>query len=244
MSATKRRSDAATKRQRSRPIRRAPSHHHHAGFTLIEMVVVIGIIVLLAALTIGVVSALTRGSETRTTENALHLLTMAYDEWKTTSERDLSYGIDDVPQAGVVYDIAQQAPNGSNEHEPTDELLDDIKANTQSRDILANIDDDLLKAPTAAHPDSAMLDAWGTEIVTVFPGRLWVQGFDAPALKDQDGTIRTEFENAFGVCTNRRVRFVSAGPDGRIGDMQLGLANPPADPDAADNIYSYPLEAP
>lgn len=223
-----------------------PQRCHDVGtrraFSLIEMMVVIGIIVLLAALTIGVVSVLSRGSETRATENSLELLTMAYEEWKSAAERDLSYGVNGQPQAGVVYDVPQDTvPGNANDHEPTDLLLAAISKSAAAKDILANISTDQLKQHSPTDTEITLLDAWGTEVITVFPGRIWVVG-DTYA-KDADGTIRTEFENVYGVCVNRRVRFVSAGPDGRFGNRSAVQTTPMYD-ESIDNIHSYPLEAP
>ena len=53
-----------------------------------------------------------------------------------------------------------------------------------------------------------------------------------------EGTTRTEHENTFGIALNRTLLFVSAGPDGNFGNLDL------TDPDfdliaAADNVYSY-----
>lgn len=219
------------------------------AFSLVEMVIVIGIIVLLVGLTVAVLTSLTRGSETRRTQDMLTLVDTAYQEWKNVSERDISYGIADQPQVGMTYEIDQDTtvgipPGTGDDHEATDELLSDLLANAQSKTILANIDSELLRTPTAAHPDEPRLeDAWETEVITVFPGRVWVSSFDPAGNKDVDGTIRTQFEVAFGVCQNRRIRFVSAGPDGQFGDVS-------AAPSALmyswtkDNVYSYPLEAP
>lgn len=220
----------------SRPLRR--------GFTLVEMVVVIGIIVLLVGLTVGVLTTLNRGAEVRTTENMLKLLDTAYAEWKLAAERDMSYGVDGQPQAGMVYEIQQDvAPGDGDDHEATDEVLEALFKNSQSKTILGNIDADLLVPASTVHPETTARDAWDVEIITVFPGRVWVSGFDAPAIKDEDGTIRTAFENVYGMCVNRRVRFVSAGPDARFGDLTQVSGNPLYE-QAKDNVYSYPLEAP
>jgi prepilin-type N-terminal cleavage/methylation domain-containing protein len=234
----------------------APSHPQHArGFSLVEMIVVIAIVLLLFALTIGVVTSLSRSAETRTTQDALSILDQAYEEWKRNAERDVTYGIDGEPPqptGEVVYEIQQDilpfSPD-DNDHEATDELIEIIHRNSQSRDILAKISPDLLLPPTPEHDDITMVDAWDGEILTVHAGRQFVRPGQVPGYPgdpgdpDKDGTIRTEFENAFGVCTNRRLRFVSAGPDGKFGDLQLNLATPPLSPEAQDNIYSYPLEA-
>jgi type II secretory pathway pseudopilin PulG len=230
------------------PATLAPSPRLRRAFTLVEMVIVIGIIVLLVGLTVAVLGTLTRSSETRRTQDALTLLDSAYQEWKNVSERDITYGVNGAPMAGVVYDIPQAAvstPPGSNhtDFEPTHDCLARFMKNAQAKDILANINSSMLKQHGTPVAETTLLDAWDTEIVTVFPGRLWVSGFDAPALKDADDTIRTEFENAFGVCVNRRVRFVSAGPDGQFGDY--AAADGSVDKNRTlDNLYSYPLETP
>lgn len=74
----------------------------------------------------------------------------------------------------------------------------------------------------------------------VFPGRLWVTGDAEQA--DLDGTIRSVSEDsgsvnppAFGVCRNRQLLFVSAGPDGKFTDD----AATPEINERADNIFSY-----
>jgi prepilin-type N-terminal cleavage/methylation domain-containing protein len=229
----------------ARPTSLAPSHVLR-GFSLIEMVIVIAIIVLLFALTIGVITVLNRGSESRRTEDALTLLDNAYGEWKRQSERDATYGIDGTPP-GVQYeiqmDITVDTPPGSaDDHEATDEVLEIIHRNAAAKALLANLNAELLKPASAAHDDITIVDAWDTEVITVLPGRQWLQAIDQPAgtARDKDGTIRTPFEDVFGICRDARVRFVSAGPDRLFGTVDPVTGEP--DAAAADNLYSYPLE--
>lgn len=101
----------------------------------------------------------------------------------------------------------------------------------------------------------AILDAWGTPIRVVHPGREWIAAGpgvlmpDPVTLRDEDGTLRTEYELRYGVCTGRNVAFVSAGPDKKFGDLHLSVAGvgglsaaAKAEADqAADNIYSYDI---
>jgi prepilin-type N-terminal cleavage/methylation domain-containing protein len=92
-----------------------------------------------------------------------------------------------------------------------------------------------------------LVDTWGNRIAFVFPGRAWRYGAELPgSLPDSDGTVRTPFENLLGVCTNRRICLVSAGPDGLFGVP--GETTPDSatiqNTAAADNIYLYELDPP
>ena len=58
------------------------------------MVIVIGVIILLAALTLSVSVAVVEGSEVRQTENTIRLLTAAIQEWEAQADRRVTYGIE------------------------------------------------------------------------------------------------------------------------------------------------------
>ena len=92
---------------------------------------------------------------------------------------------------------------------------------------------------------SELVDTWGGRMAFVFPGRAYRFGVDA-GLPDSDGTVRTPAENLLGVCTNRRICLVSAGPDGLFGVP--GESTPDSatiqNTAAADNIYLYELDPP
>ena len=75
------------------------------GFTLIELVVVIAIILLLLGLTLSAGLAIRKQSEVRETENILRLLDTAMQEWQRIAERPLSWGEDDTPIIGIRYDL-------------------------------------------------------------------------------------------------------------------------------------------
>jgi hypothetical protein len=97
------------------------------------------------------------------------------------------------------------------------------------------------------------VDPWGNRIAFVFPGRAYRFGVDT-GIPDPDGTVRTPLENlapGFGVCTNRRICLVSAGPDGLFGVVgdapgTLSAAQAAAflQTAAADNVYLYELDPP
>ena len=64
---------------------------HRRAFTLIEMMIVIGIIALLAALTLGISNSVLRNSEISRTKDALRLLDMALQEWELEMGRAMTF---------------------------------------------------------------------------------------------------------------------------------------------------------
>lgn len=217
------------------------------GFSLVELVVVIAIILLLMGLTLAVTTSLTRGSESRQTEDTLRLLDAAYQAWKATSDRDVSYGNNGNPPGAQYEILLDDTPDadssGSNDHDLTDQLLTIINRNAQAKEMLARINPKFLRQ----HDDDELgvIDAWDTEILVIFPGRLWNTIADGPPPSDDpDGTVRTEFEYAYGVCPNRQVVFLSAGPDGRFGNLSFGSPSQQEIDEAADNLSSQPLGDP
>ena len=214
------------------------------AFTLVEMTIVIGIIILLAGLTLAVSVSVVQGSEVRQTELTIRLLDAAVQEWQAQSDRQVTYGIDGEPPPfpgapPPQYEIQQDDPQA------TRMFLTIIERSAAARDILAQIDPEFVRQveddndPQIKHLE--ILDAWGNALAIVMPGRLWVSS-DAYT-RDDDGTIQTPTEQICGVASNRQICFVSAGPDDRLGDLTQ-----PADSDefkqAQDNLYSYTPIAP
>ncbi len=239
----------------------------HGGFTLVEVVVVIGIIVLLVALTISVGVVVVEGSEVRQTETVLRQLDTALQEWQTYADRRVTWGENDTP-LGAVYDMQ----DGTTHVFLVSELLNTIARSSNIRDIIVQIDPDFVHTyRVSEHPEwiesadesemdsmwavdagagslgLAVLDAWNQPIRVVHPGR--VANPNAPfndnlSLADPDGTIRIDdvlyygVEENYGIAKNRQILFVSAGPDGEFGDLS-------ADPglevfaETRDNVYSY-----
>ena len=83
-----------------------------------------------------------------------------------------------------------------------------------------------------------IFDPWNRRIGVIFPGRAATKAEVAAAVASpatidvEDGSVRTMDENSLGICRNRKMCFVSAGPDGDMGTT-------------SDNIYSYePLPRP
>ncbi|MCA9289768.1 MAG: prepilin-type N-terminal cleavage/methylation domain-containing protein [Phycisphaerales bacterium] len=240
---------------------RHPGRRHARGFTLIELMVTIGIIVALVALTLGVLVAVLSGSERRQTTTVLELLVAATESWQQSADRPITYGgATGYGGPGVIfYDInAEDAA-----YTPGVPLSTTVVGNLMTRylavlerdrdaqRILGGIDPKLLtRIPenqiNPAIGTQRLVDAWGTPILVVFPGRemdpvLYAAAGDDFADADEDGTIRTPFENLVGVATQRVIAFVSAGPDGQFGDRQAPVDSA-AYAQTLDNLSSYPLE--
>ena len=90
-------------------------HHttqrHPRGFTLLELLIVIGIIVIVASLVLAVSASVVRASEERSTRNTLEVLNMAAEEYERTIDRRITYRTAAVT-GGVGADAAPNATNG------------------------------------------------------------------------------------------------------------------------------------
>src|SRR4030095_6363819 len=181
------------------------------GFTLIELIVVIGIILLLMGLILGVATALNAQTESRATQNTLKLLDLALHEWETTADRSFTWGKDNEPP-GTKYDIQRTYgnPNIGDAEVQTSVVLSRLKNTPGCKEILARIDQDMFVSDNSdpSLPRLTLLDAWNQEIVIVHPGRLPNPLLDGPnPLRDADGTIRVTpawspdiNENRVGIC--------------------------------------------
>ncbi len=249
------------------------------AFTLVEMVIVIGIVILLAALTLAVSVVVVEGSEIRQTEATIKLLDAAVNEWEAQSDRQVTWGMNNQPFPNMVYEMQDGTPHAF----LISELINVMGRSSQIKDILAKIDPDFVHRYDSSNPPPpwirnippgdpdpnsantlsyynsgdwdgslAILDAWGTPLRVVHPGRLWdptVFATDAGEQPDPDGTIRLTLtygggtygtEQCYGVAANRRLCFVSAGPDGRFGDFSAATDSQ-AFAFTKDNVYSYAL---
>ncbi len=70
------------------------------AFTVLELVVVIGIILILMALALSVTSAVLASNDRRTTETTFKLLEQAMESWQAQMGREMSYGRRAVPAGG------------------------------------------------------------------------------------------------------------------------------------------------
>ncbi|MBC8200960.1 MAG: type II secretion system protein [Planctomycetes bacterium] len=223
------------------------------GFTLIEMMIVIAIIVLLAGLTLGISNKVLRGSEIRKTKDAITLLDTAISEWETEMDRSITFasvgavgGNYDIPSDGILgIPVFNAAVDQEDMYEAMDsrseelwELLIEFEA---SKNILAKIHPDLIEEDEHG---ARVIDAWGSPIGIVFPcGDFEDSGLIALA-QDASGdlTVRDQAEDGLGSCLNKRAYLVSAGPDGLWGYRYQ--ANPYSRDDETwnatlDNVTSY-----
>lgn len=209
---------------RRRTARRSP------GFTLIELVVVISLILLLVGLTMSVGLAVRSQSETRQTENVLILLDQAVKQWQIAADRQLSWGTNGTPD-DPAYDINADRAAA----EQLEDLLKRIRTNSAARDILAQIDDDFLQQVKKEDGTVVLrlVDPWDSAVCLIHPGTV-----DPVTPHDPDGTIRTPHETTYGVALNRALLFVSAGPDGEFGDLEAQTGSPDFQA-TQDNVYSY-----
>ena len=228
------------------------------GFTLVEVVVVIGIILFLVGLTLSVSVAVIERSEIQQTETVLRLMETAVQEWELAADRKLSWG------NGPGYDMQGDPNTGMSLTEDVfiiSELLDTVRRPSQVKEIIAQIDPEFVHTyePGPPYPpwidppqqsavdnqfngSLTILDAWGTPIYPTHPGPTWFDGATLP--RNGDGTIQIRNEGIFGVARNRQICFVSAGPDGNFGNFDSSIPVYHDPEGAKDNIYSYPINKP
>ena len=235
------------------------------AFTLIEMMIVIGIIGILAALTLGISSSVMRNSEIHKTEDVLKLLSMALQEWELERGRAMTFD-GYIPVDGGYYDIYADETLGEPVFNPSGVPDGEMLAAMDSRmknvlivlmqsegakNILSKI------TPDHFHIDATTMskvpvDSWGTPIGIVFPGRDFAEAYPNGGsflVEDESGdlTLRDQAEDGLGSCLNKRPYFVSAGPDRQWG-YRLQAMDGPNDNDndnpiwvaSHDNVYSYP----
>lgn len=269
------------------------------GFTLLEILIVIGVIITLMTLVLGVGSALLRNAEKSQVESSMAIMESALNEYEAQMGRQMTFngawnggGTAQFFPAGAsdpVFDIRDPgvppAPNnGTNSARMWAArargagvfAVNLLRQYESIRPILAGMSPSLLRAEpnTPDYPArniggtgatlytpsakvaagardstrSEFVDTWGNRIAFVFPGRAFRYGIDT-GLPDADGSVRTPYENVFGVCTNRRIGLVSSGADGLFGiagEITPTSQDTPAarSVNAADNISLYPLDPP
>jgi len=217
----------------SAPVAVAPRHRRCAGgFTLIETLIVIGVIGLLASLTLAVTKRFITQSEIRDTRATLQVVQAALREWESLADRKLLWW--DARDDAALRDRADLHGDVPDIFIIT-EVLEAIRRARDARTVLAAIPPHALHTYRAGEVPAwikyrdqlwygefldqlTVVDAWDTPIYATHPGRLWrpadANEFGPP---DEDGTICTDNERRYGVAPGRQMVFVSAGPDRRFG---------------------------
>ncbi|MDA0802437.1 MAG: prepilin-type N-terminal cleavage/methylation domain-containing protein [Planctomycetota bacterium] len=228
------------------------------GFTLLELVVVMGIILILIGLVLAVSGSLTASAEKRALEQAFSILDAAVQEWQVEMGREMTFRRTQVvtgfttdpitldhdsnpntPLITLGWDV-QEVPTAQADTQSRT-FLDVIAYTERPREILANLPAKVLvKMPGTTATQSELIDPWGKPIRVVFPCRKWGEGTGPDtAAADADGTVRSAQETLLGSCLDRRIRFLSAGPDGVFGDITQPTSSTLYKL-SEDNIESYP----
>jgi type II secretory pathway pseudopilin PulG len=215
------------------------------SFTLVEVVIVIALIVLLSALVLGIGTAVVKSSENRQTALTLTQLDTAAREWRLQADRDI-----EIPQPQAADLVNLENPDTDPELVLyLNRYFHLLQRPAALKEMLSKLDSSFVTRRTYLDPAEPghqpetirVIDAWDTPVLVVSCGRLWVQGTDAPADRDADGTIKTDLERRLGFAPNRQPYFVSAGPDRRFGDVSATGDDFEA---TRDNIYSPTPEFP
>jgi len=220
-------------------------HQNHNAFTLIEMMVVIGLIGLLLTITVMVTQGVVGQSKVRQCRELLggldSLLTEYESEYGSMPSFDSS--LFSQPTGGEAGEVRPEVATFLEQVHglagadriisgwPTQYLL---KRNVYYGQVGANqlftglIDDKNPLDTNAPHDDRlTLVDPWGTEILYIHP-------------RDKMATVGKNAPNNFagyGTPVNDRPYFISAGPDRIFYDKNM--TDPTEDNHRKDNIYSY-----
>ena len=216
------------------------------GFTLVELLVVIGIIAILASLVLAVSGGILATSERKQVEDTFTLLDKAIRELELSRGQELVFSRkknSSDPSELAFYDILEVPPTTTTTAYIMPKLLKILRNNDRSREFISKINPDFLKkinnptTPLTPDENLDLVDTWGKRISVVPCGRPAteremrsayrtvnsVKGNPLTAdpmgfgIDRDDRTVRTHDEQEIGVCSGRRWTFISSGPDQNLG---------------------------
>jgi len=252
--------------------------NNRRAFTVLELVIVIGVILVLMSLALTVTSVVLAANDRRSVQSTFVLLDQAITSWESQAGREMSSGRRANPPGTPTVPDFTLGTNGPTAGFDVYEenfnttyamcvVLERLATSPDSAEIIARLPSTAIRFvplngtnaieplptnwtqttpqqdPNQMPPYASVreiFDPWNRRIGVIFPGRAATKAEVAAAVTAptsqgidvEDGSVRTMDEHFLGICRNRKMCFVSAGPDGDMGTT-------------ADNIYSYePLPRP
>jgi prepilin-type N-terminal cleavage/methylation domain-containing protein len=189
------------------------------GFTLLELLAVIAIIVILAGLIVFAAPAIFTGQQKNQTEATLTALERVLEEYRLARGQFPRYDEDRVERYEEVFgaddggsDTLQAGPilpyQGQDHAARPDAYMfvSQVAGFGNVNDLLGSIPGDVTRSKLVPDPD-----AGGTDLVV----QQFIDAWDNPILfVHPDNELA---QDLFGRCQNGRPYFMSAGPDGRYG---------------------------
>ena len=246
--------------------------NNRRAFTVLELVIVIGVILVLMSLALTVTSVVLAANDRRSVQSTFVLLDQAITSWESQAGREMTSGRRaNPPGTPTVPDFTLGTNGPTAGFEIYEEnfnttyaicvVLERLATSPDSAEIIARLPSTAIRfvplnGTNAVEPLPAnwtqttpqqdpnqmppyasvreIFDPWNRRIGVIFPGRAATKAEVAAAVTAptsqgidvEDGSVRTTDEHYLGICRNRKMCFVSAGPDGDMGTT-------------ADNIYSY-----
>ena len=252
--------------------------NNRRAFTVLELVIVIGVILVLMSLALTVTSVVLAANDRRSVQSTFVLLDQAITSWESQAGREMTAGRRANPLGTPTVPDFTLGTNGPTAGFDVYEenfnttyaicvVLERLATSPDSAEIIARLPSTAIRFvplngtnaveplptnwtqttpqqdPNQMPPYASVreiFDPWNRRIGVIFPGRAATKAEVAAAVTAptsqgidvEDGSVRTMDEHYLGICRNRKMCFVSAGPDGDMGTT-------------SDNIYSYePLPRP